>query len=106
MQLYAVFDAGQNADEVMTYPIDWLYLDRTKLRIDNRLKKKLNSNGRINLIYDLDPSLLAAIAQAKSVGVGLQLTTEAASFYGFDDMPFEGGATKLAGFSQICRRNR
>ncbi len=106
MGLYAIFDAGQNAEEVMTFPVNWLFLNGKKVRIDNRLVQKENHNGMINLVYRLDPSLLAAIAQAKRVGVGLQVTTETAIFNGFDDMPFEGGAVKLSGFQQVCHRSR
>jgi hypothetical protein len=106
MYLHAIFDAGQNAEEVMALPVNWLFLDMKHVRIDNRLRRKVNNHGTINLEYRLDPSLLAAIAGTKTVGVGLQSNAEAAIFNGFDNMPFAGGAVKLPGFSQVCHRSR
>jgi hypothetical protein len=105
MGLYALYHAGMNADEVMTWPVNWLFLDHERVRMDRQLKSKtMNKRGQINLLYYLNSDLLAAIAKAKSVGVGLQPTTGAAVFSGFDFMPFEGGAAKLPGFLSACNR--
>ena len=105
MYLYAIFDAGQNTNEVMTWPVNWLFLDMKQVRIDNRLIQKTVEHGLINLAYAVDPGLLNAISGARTLGVGLQPTTEAAVFNGFNAMPFAGGAAKLSGFSEVCHHS-
>jgi len=105
MYLYAIFDAGQNTDEVMTWYVNWLFLDGTQSEIEDHLINKTVTNGWINLIYRVDDGLLAAIAKAKStVGIGLSPTPGAAIFNGFSDMPFRDGAMKLPGFLQVCHK--
>jgi hypothetical protein len=103
MELYAIFDAGQNANEVMTWPIDWLFSDGRQFEIQDRLSSKTNKNGEINLFYRVDDALLCIIIETKStVGVGLSPAPGAAIFSGFNYMPFSGGAVKLPGFLQVC----
>jgi len=103
MALYAIFDAGQNTDDVMTWSTHWLFFDEGKMQIEDRLYNKSVKNGWVNLIYRVDATLLAAIVGAKSViGVGLSPAPGAAIFSGFAYMPFEGGAAKLPGFLQVC----
>ncbi len=94
MYLYAIFDAGQNAEEVMTWSVNWLFIDKKEVRIDNLLWKKANDHGHINLFYAVNSALLNEIAGAKKVGVGLQKGVGGAVFSGFSNMPFEGGAAK------------
>jgi hypothetical protein len=106
MFLYAIFDAGMNAGEVLTFPVNWLFLDQYPVRMDNQLVKKENVNGKINLVYQLNTNLVTAISRAKRVGVGLQAGVGGAVFAGFDSMPFEQGAAKLSGFSTVCARGR
>jgi hypothetical protein len=105
MYLYAIFDAGQNADEVMTWQVNWLFLDGKQVRIDNLLLEKTNDRGFINLVYSVNPALLNAIAGAKTVGVGLQQNAGGAVFNGFSAMPFEVGAAKLPGFLAVCHHS-
>lgn len=105
MYLYAIFDAGQNTDEVMTWSVNWLFLDGAQNEIEDHLIKKTVTNGWINLIYRVDDELLTAISNAKTaVGIGLSPTPGAAFFNGFSDMPFRDGAIKLPGFLQVCHK--
>jgi hypothetical protein len=107
MAIDVFFDAGQNAEQVMTWPVHWLFLNGQKIGMDKRLlSKTANTDGNINLIYQLDTALLTAISRANTVGIGLQPTTAAVIFSGFDFMPFEGAAAKLPGFLAVCHRGR
>ena len=104
--LYAIFDAGQNTDEVMKWPSNWLFLDGKRTLINDRRPKRTVANGWINLFFPLDNVLLAKIATAKSVvGVGLSPAPGSAIFSGFAQMPFADGASKLTEFLQVCRRH-
>ncbi len=40
MTLDAFFDAGQNSEQVMTWPVNWLFLDGDKMRMDKKLLSK------------------------------------------------------------------
>jgi hypothetical protein len=104
MFLYAIFDAGRNAEQDVTWPVNWLFLDRQSVRMDKQLQSKTNDHGKINLVYYLNSDLLTAIAKAKTVGVGLQPSTASPIFAGFNFMLFEGGAAKLPGFLSVCHR--
>ncbi len=102
MNIIAIFDAGQNTKQVMTWSTNWLFISGRQFRIDNRLTEKLVINGWINLTYGVDPALLNALTEAKSVGVGLSPAPGAAFFEGFGNMPFGGGREKLPGFLEVC----
>ena len=103
LQLWAIFDAGQNTREVLTWGTDWLFADDHQLQIQDHLAIKDVDHGWINLTYRVDDGLLASITAAKRyIGVGLSPTPGAAVFEGFDRMPFDGGAAKLPGFLQVC----
>lgn len=105
MALLAIFDAGMNADDVMKFPVEWLFLDEGKVGVEKYRYAREKRGSFINLTYKLDASLLKLIANAKtSVGVGLQPTAEAAFFAGFARMPFQDGATKLPGILHVCQR--
>ena len=104
MYLYAIFDAGQNTEEVMSWGTHWLFSDDHKREIVDHLVKKSVANGWINLVSGLDKPLLAAfVATRKTIGVGLSPAPGAAFFNGFADMPFQGAAAKLGGFLQVCK---
>jgi hypothetical protein len=103
MELYAIFDAAKNTDEVMGWQTNWLFVDGNQVQIDDELFEKKVNNGWINLSYRVDDRLLSAITGARAVvGVGLSATPKAAVFSGFAHMPFDGGAAKLPGFLQVC----
>jgi hypothetical protein len=106
VHLHAIFDGGNGAEQNIRWPVNWLFLDHSQIRVDQQLIRKELRNGMINLIYRLDSNLMTAISKAKSVGVGLQLTTEAAVFIGFDSMPFGEGALKMPGLTSVCGRGR
>lgn len=103
MFLYTIFDAGPNANEVMTWPIDWLFSDEKKFQIQDMQAAKVNKNRKINIFFRVDAALLRIINSAKStIGIGLSPAPEAPIFEGFAYMPFAAGAAKLPGFLQVC----
>jgi hypothetical protein len=104
MFLHAIFDVGGNAEQVMTFPVNWLFLDDKLVRMDKELASKEIINGKINLTYRVNTTLLNAISRAKTIGVGLQGGVGAAVYSGFNYMPFVGGAAKLPGFLAVCHR--
>lgn len=106
MFLYALFDAGKNAEEVMTFGAESLMLDHNPVSLKGRRIRRENDNGTINLMFTLDQELLGKIAAANTVGIALQPTTKAAIFAGFDALPFAEGAKKLSGFLQVCSRSK
>jgi hypothetical protein len=108
MFLQAFFAGGPTAQQTLAFPVSWLFIDGEQVRIDRQLKSKSinDSNGTIILTYSLNAPLLTAISKAKTVGVGLQPSTAAAIFAGFNYLPFADGATKLPGFLAFCNRSR
>lgn len=102
MLLYAIFDGGNNAERDIRWPVNWLFLNHSPIRLDKQLIRKDIKNGMINLVYGVDSNLIAAISRAKFVGVGLQPTAEAQVFLGFDSMPFGEGAIKMPGLISVC----
>jgi hypothetical protein len=104
--LYAIFEGGRNAEETISFPVNWLFLNGEQVRIDEQLIGKKIINGKINLEYQLDGTLLAAISRANFVGVGLQPTAAAAFFAGFNHMPFAEGAAKLPGLLVVCHHGK
>jgi hypothetical protein len=102
MFLYAIFDGGNRAEQDIRWPVNWLFLDHSRIRLDGQLVSKELVNGMINLVYRMDSNLVAAISKAKVIGVGVQPTPEAKVFLGFDGMPFTAGSAKLAGFASVC----
>jgi hypothetical protein len=101
--LYAIFDAGMNAEDAMNFNAETLMVDSTKISLAGRRERKQNNNGKINLAYSVDESILNAIRKAKTVGILLQPSTEAAIYMGFESMPFDDGRSKLPGFLQVCK---
>jgi hypothetical protein len=106
MLLYAIFDGGNNAARDIRWPINWLFLDHSPIRLDQRMVEKSIKNGMINFTYRVDPGLMAAISKASLVGVGLQPSVQAKVFLGFDGVPFGDGAKKLPGLISVCSHGR
>jgi hypothetical protein len=104
MMLYFLFDSGRNAAEVMTFMTESLVLDEKKISLEKHRVDRKNDNGRINLFYKADAETIRAISKARTVGIALQPTAQAAFFAGFDGMPFDDGAQKLPGFLQSCSK--
>jgi hypothetical protein len=103
MFIFAIFNAGPNAKEVMTWPVDWLFSDDMQFQIQNMQASKVNKNGEIDLLFGVDDALLRIITNTKSsIGIGLSPARGAAIFEGFAYMPFAGAAAKLPGFLQVC----
>jgi hypothetical protein len=101
--LYAIFDAGMNVADAMNSNAETLMIDSTKVSLAGRRVSKKNVNGKMNLSYSVDPTILNAISKAKTVGILLQPATEAAIHLGFESMPFDEGRAKLPGFLQVCK---
>jgi hypothetical protein len=106
MFLYAIFAGGNNAERDISWPVSWLFVDHSPLRIDGQLVSKELVNGMINLVYRMDSSLIATMSNAKVIGVGMQPTPKAKVFLGFDSMPFTEGSAKLDGFATVCNNAR
>ena len=103
--LIGMFEGGPNIKRTFTFPVNWLFLDGGQLRIDRQLQgKEIVNDHVIMLTYFLDAHLLAAISNAKTVGIGLQPSTASPIFAGFNYMPFAEGAAKLPGFLAVCNR--
>jgi hypothetical protein len=53
MVLYAIFEGGNNAERDIRWPVNWLFLNHSPIRLDKQLARKDITNGKINLIYRL-----------------------------------------------------
>jgi len=101
--LFVIFDAGMNAEDTTNFNAETLMIDSTKISLAGRRERIKSVNGKINLSYYIDATILDAISKARTVGVLLQPTTEAAVNLGFESMPFDEGRAKLPGFLQVCK---
>ena len=101
--LYTIFDAGTNVEDAMNSSAETLMVDSTKISLAGRRESRKSVNGKINLSYSVDATILNAISNAKTVGILLQPATEAATHVGFEGMPFDEGRAKLPGFLQVCK---
>jgi hypothetical protein len=101
--LYAIFDAVMNVEDAMNFNVETLMIDSTKISLTGRRERKKVVNGKINVSYSVDATILNAISKAKTVGILLQPATEAAAYLGFESMPFDEGRAKLPGFLQVCK---
>ena len=102
--LYAIFDAGMNVEDALNFNAETLMVDATKISLAGRRERKQIVNGKINLSFAVDATILNAIGNGKTVGILLQPTTEAATYLGFQSMPFDEGRAKLPGFLRVCKR--
>ncbi len=73
--LYIIFDTGKNADDVIQFNAETLFVDGVRINLTGHRIGKEIRNGWINLVYRVDPSMLNAIAKAATVGIALQPTT-------------------------------
>jgi hypothetical protein len=106
ISLFVFYHDVINADDVTKWPVNWLFIDGQRVRIDKQLQNNEIDHGENQLSYNLNSDLLTAIAKAKRVGVGLQPAAGAAAFSGFKSMPFgEDAAKKLAEFLIECKSN-
>jgi hypothetical protein len=103
VSLYAIFDVGMNVEDATNFNAETLMIDSTKISLAGRRERMKSVNGKINLSYSVDATILDAISKAKTVGILLQPTTEAAINLGFESMPFDEGRAKLPGFLQVCK---
>lgn len=101
--LYIMFDTGKNADDVVQFNAETLFIDGVRINLTGHRIGREIRNGLINLIYIVDPSMLNAIAKAATVGIALQPTTDAEFFAGFDGLPFDEARKKLPALLQACK---
>lgn len=104
MYMYVIFDGGQRASEIMAMEYDKLSIDGEILPLQELRIQRFNDNGRINLMYQVTPEILAKLGSAKRIGYYLQHLPDAAMFVGYDNFPFEQGATKLPGLLGVYFR--
>jgi hypothetical protein len=106
LALYIVFDPQGREEEAVGFRADSLVINSdTFIPLNDMLLEKKNINGWVNAVYRLPDKYLAQIQSAKSVGVTMQASYQAPIFLGFNAMPFESGAAKLAGLLATCRGN-
>jgi len=100
MVLYVIFDPQGRDDEVMSLPAHSLVIDGKTTPVKPISKRIVN--GWFNTAYNLTIPQVRAIQRAKSVGLIVQPSYSAPIFLGFNEMPFEEGAHKLAGIVNSC----
>jgi hypothetical protein len=104
--LVVTFDAGNNAQHVMTLRAVSLVAGSERPRLMGREMRRDRRKQLVTLTYRLDDRMVAAIRQAERVGIQLQTTFESSFFHGFDSMSFEGGAAKWPEFMSACEKLR
>lgn len=80
--------------------IDGEYILLHELRVN-----RLSDNGRINMMYKVTDEILDKLKGAKKIGFILQHVADAFIFVGYDQFPFENGASKLPGLLSLFRRS-
>ncbi|MGO4712351.1 hypothetical protein [Bradyrhizobium sp. 2TAF24] len=102
LQLLVIFDPQGREDEYMAYNVDYLFIDGKKTQIDKSRLNRQVVNGWINAGYRLTDAQIAAIAQAKTLGVVSLPTPQAGMFAGFDSLPVDSPDT-IGNFVQSCK---
>jgi hypothetical protein len=88
----------------MQRDIDQLSIDGEYFPLHELRIKRLNDHGRINLMYNVTPEILAKLRTAKNIGYHLQHLPDSAMFVGYEAFPFEEGAAKLPGLLDVYFR--
>lgn len=102
LQLLVIFDPQGREDEYMSYNVDYLLIDGKKTQIDKSRLNRQVANGWINAGYRLTDAQIAAIAQAKTLGVVSLPTPQAGMFAGFDSLPVDNPDT-IGNFVKSCK---
>lgn len=100
--LHVIFDAGRQANEIMSMKAESLVIDSKNIPIEAHHAGRYVQNGWLNTMFTLDDELLSKLQKAKTVGLALQFSHEAPIFVGFNDMSFAEGAKKLPGLLSVC----
>lgn len=103
--LMAVFDPQGHADEAVKMSAVSLLVDGHTIPIPyNKLDMKPTDNhGWIDVAVPIPAEILRQLKMAKTLGVTLQFTYEAAVFLGIGDMDFTTAARMLPGYLTSCR---
>jgi hypothetical protein len=102
--LYIIFDSQKRDAVLMSFPAHSLMIDGRQEPIVP-IRKEIK-NGWFNSAYELNLHQLSEMTTASSVGVIVQGGYGAPVFLGFDSMPFQDGAKKLAGLLNSCGISR
>jgi hypothetical protein len=100
LEMMAIFDPQGRESEVVRMGAVSLLLDgnRIFMPFGSLSMKPTNRNGWIDIMVPLNAQLVAKLAKAKTAGVAVQYTYEAAVFWGVADMDFTEAAKMLLGY--------
>jgi hypothetical protein len=104
MYFHIIFDGGQSAEDIMRMDTDRLSIDGELIPLHDLRILRFNDYGRINLMYHVTSEILTKLRTAKRIGFHLQHSPDAPMFVGYDNFPFEDGATKLPGLLDVYFR--
>ena len=104
MWMHIIFDGGANADNILTMESDRLLIDGEYILLHDLRVNRFSDNGRINMMYKITDQILDKLKGAKKIGFILQHFADAFIFVGFDQFPFESGASKLPGLLSLFKR--
>ena len=104
MWMHIIFDGGINADEMLRMESDRLLIDGEYFLLHDLRVSRFSDNGRMNMMYKVTDEILDGLKGAKKIGFVLQHVADALIFVGYDQFPFEDGASKLPGLLSLFRR--
>lgn len=104
MWMHIIFDGGVNADDMLTMESDRLLIDGEYILLHELRINRFSDNGRINMMYKVTEEILDKLKGAKKIGFVLQHIADAFIFVGYDQFPFEKGASRLPGLLSLFRK--
>jgi hypothetical protein len=104
MWMHIIFDGGKNADEVLSMESDRLLIDGEYFLLHDLRVSRFSDHGRINMMYRVSTEVLDKLKGAKKIGFILQQVADELIFVGYDQFPFEDGASTLPGLISLFRR--
>jgi hypothetical protein len=104
LEVMAVFDPqGRQATVAAMSAVSLMINDKqVMVPTDRLLMKPKDNNGWINVIVAVDDALIPQFETARTIGVAVQFTYQAAVFAGIRDMDFTKGGQMLPGFLASC----
>jgi hypothetical protein len=103
MWMHIIFDGGANADDMLEMESDRLLIDGEFILLHELRVSRFNDFGRINMMYKVTDEIMEKLRGAKKIGFILQHVADAFIFVGYDQFPFEDGASKLPGLLSLFR---
>jgi hypothetical protein len=102
-QLIGMFQSSHRRKEILGSSEHFLWINEKEIPLPNN-RISVNDDDVVAIDAPLSQELLAAIEQAKTVGVGVDAGENAAIFLGFIGMPFTAEAERdLRGLLQLCQ---